>query len=927
MPKSKKKKRQDFQKVKLKVGKRLPKGQNVTNLSFKTRQIQLTQRIKEDDRQGLFTKKKENVQDLLRQCDHHSSSSRLAAVMGLRELWLSNHQEMMVSTNVYGYSAVLKKLSGLLIDNEVTVRHAVVNLFKVILNKLARDSAAPLDRLLGGSLFAYLHTFLCCAMNHVHEDVRLDALLLYDVLLDTCPALVVRQTGGLLRNLVGLLAAPSPDHVGSRGDATTQKLSLNPESRLPVKLFRVKVLSRIKQTLMAALNDKVQSSLQSPAVVDNDTVWSLHNDHSDRKREQNTNIASQQVINRFQTMLNGGSHDLDDYITNPTSLQCFMEQCVPVMIQCWKEARADTDTHNESGNLLTSDAMEVISLAVSVMQHLFVLSSYHTKIQKLQQTAAKTLEKLLMAGFPYSAQLEIVPSKKKMKKKLALKGHAGFATKTSVNDLNLAICDIMSCLTTDSSADLNKVWMKKISRYVAVLLRESPSTEQCRTVIRIIQNMFLNPNTAGYFSKVYKAALQCYLRAAPKSQDKKLFYALFAQMGQVWDGWSKTNDDAEPKLTFHYKKSQEVEDILVEFFQSLPQLALAAHSLSDEQWTLSVLRLMRHGHVLQYCTPFAENLGDVLDSSKGLFVSSTEEVQRNVCSLISTGTAFTKENLRQLLHLIRCPPEKPAVHDRKSSSCVNRVLFSMFANIRACVPLASQLDMKQMSQEQHQVLSDYLRFLFSLQIGFTGEELDKLCPVNLNLGQKSRWLDVVFSVSENQWRRHVEISNIVSKEVANFRLSAEPDLGFKYAFTFMDNFEHFWIQTFATREKIHILSVLGLIKLLVQASRPAVKRKPGQEFQSLACAGVAAVLASLYDQEVTSDMPNDIVWQIKTELTHCLASTSGATFLNSVMEFLSKRERGEYGGSERERQAAKSAQDFLLTDEVLRNKLGPSVSA
>ena len=121
---------------------------------------------------------------------------------------------------------------------------------QVILNKLTKDTTAHLDRLLGGSLFSYLHTFLCCAMNHVHEDVRLDALLLYDVLLETCPTLVVRQTGGLLRNLVGLLSAPSVSHMSSRADPTTQKLSLNPESRLPVKFFRVKVLSRIRETLM-----------------------------------------------------------------------------------------------------------------------------------------------------------------------------------------------------------------------------------------------------------------------------------------------------------------------------------------------------------------------------------------------------------------------------------------------------------------------------------------------------------------------------------------------------------------------------------------------------------------------------------------------------------------------------------------------------
>lgn len=929
MPKSKKKKRQDFQKVKLKVGKRLPKGQNVTNLSFKTRQIHLTQRIKDDDGQGLFTKKKENVHDLLRQCDHHSSSTRLSAVMGLREMWTSNHKEMMVPTNIYGYSTILKKLSSLLIDNEVTVRHAVVNLFKVILQKLGRESAVPLNRLLGGSLFAYLHTFLCCAMNHIHEDVKLDALLLYDVLLESCPALVVQQTGGLLRNLVGLVAAPNSSHVGSTGDATTQKLSLNPESRLPVKLFRVKVLSRIKQTLVAALNDKLQSQSEPKASLSNDRVWSLHNDHSDMKGEQNTSISSWQSVNRFQTMLNGGSHDLDDYITNPESLQSFKDQCVPVMLQCWREARADSDTLHESGSLLTSDAMEVISLVVSIIQLIFVLSSNHniTKLglesfcQRSFETGTKPLEKLLTSGFPYSAQLEIaVPSKKKKKNRGAT-AQKDFLTEASITALNLGICDIMSVLAMDSTVDLNKVWLKKSSRFVSLLLRDSPNSEQMRTVIRIIKNTFLNPSTAVHFIKVYKAAMQCYLRASPKSQDKKSLYGMFAEMVQLWDGWSKTRDGTDSATSTQSQKGQEIEEVLIKFSESLSQLVLSAHSLGDEQWTLSILTLMRHGHVRLYCMPFADNLSQVLDSSQGLFVSATEEIQRNVCALISTGTPFTKDNLRQLLHLMRCPPEQPVMHNRKSSSCLSRVLFSMFANIRACVPLGSQLEVKEMSPDQHQQLSDFLRFLFSLQLGFTGEELDKLCPVISHTKPTNHWFQIVFSVNQDQWKRHVEISDIVAKEVTNFRLSAEPNLGFKSAFTFMDNFEHFWIQTFATREKIHILSVLGLSKHLVKASQPHVKRKPGQEMLSLASASLAAVLASLYDQESTKEVSSDLLWQIKSEVTQCLASIAGAALLKNVMELLGQRGKGEFSGSDRECQAAKSAQDFLLTDENLCHKL------
>lgn len=51
MAKSKRKRRikeQDFKKVKLKVGKRLPKGQNVTDATFKSRSIVLPSQMSKD---------------------------------------------------------------------------------------------------------------------------------------------------------------------------------------------------------------------------------------------------------------------------------------------------------------------------------------------------------------------------------------------------------------------------------------------------------------------------------------------------------------------------------------------------------------------------------------------------------------------------------------------------------------------------------------------------------------------------------------------------------------------------------------------------------------------------------------------------------------------------------------------------------------
>lgn len=61
MPKSKKKKNQDFQKVKLKVGRRLQKADNVTNASFKSRSVQVVQHIKTGDGSEPTTRRNLNI--------------------------------------------------------------------------------------------------------------------------------------------------------------------------------------------------------------------------------------------------------------------------------------------------------------------------------------------------------------------------------------------------------------------------------------------------------------------------------------------------------------------------------------------------------------------------------------------------------------------------------------------------------------------------------------------------------------------------------------------------------------------------------------------------------------------------------------------------------------------------------------------------
>lgn len=124
MPKSKKKKNQDFQKVKLKVGRKLQKADNVTNASFKTRSVQVVQHIKTGTGSEPTTRRNLNIVDLLNQCQHYSTSVRLDAVNGLKEL-LSAFPEILEQR----LSQVIDRISQLMVDKDPAIRSALIKLF------------------------------------------------------------------------------------------------------------------------------------------------------------------------------------------------------------------------------------------------------------------------------------------------------------------------------------------------------------------------------------------------------------------------------------------------------------------------------------------------------------------------------------------------------------------------------------------------------------------------------------------------------------------------------------------------------------------------------------------------------------------------------------------------------------------------------
>lgn len=165
----------------------------------------------------------------MKQCNANKTcSQRLSAIEGLRELLLSDAGRHAVLSSV---GQVMEKVSGLLADTEPTVRQAVLRLCKTVFAQITSDKHG---------FFDYMSAQLCCAMNNISDDVRQDALTLFDMLLEKFPQHVIGAYSNLVPTLIGQISS----QMMTGGKVMT--LVCNPNSRLSSQQWRAQVLQRLK---------------------------------------------------------------------------------------------------------------------------------------------------------------------------------------------------------------------------------------------------------------------------------------------------------------------------------------------------------------------------------------------------------------------------------------------------------------------------------------------------------------------------------------------------------------------------------------------------------------------------------------------------------------------------------------------------------
>lgn len=150
--KKKKKKDLDFQKVKLKVGRRLKRDSNETKAQFKTRKIVLKEVKSYSD---------DPITALSRHSEHISHHGKLTML---------NHFNSAMTPNVISTlnKPILDSLAKFLIDHSDQVRAAATKCLKTCYNQMKRLSIPT------NEFMHYLKPYLNCAYTHVSKPISTD---------------------------------------------------------------------------------------------------------------------------------------------------------------------------------------------------------------------------------------------------------------------------------------------------------------------------------------------------------------------------------------------------------------------------------------------------------------------------------------------------------------------------------------------------------------------------------------------------------------------------------------------------------------------------------------------------------------------------------------------------------------------------------
>ncbi|XP_041648847.1 testis-expressed protein 10 homolog [Cheilinus undulatus] len=708
--KSKKKKRQDdFQKVKLKVGKTKPKADNATITSFRTKGIHLSEQLKRDT-SGPTTHRQLGINDLLSQLHHYNANVKHSALLGLREL-LSLNPSLLDQH----LSRLLSEVAAVFSDKDGNVRVAATRVLRFIAQSVPAERVSP--------FFPLLSAHLSCAMTHIEPGIQEDAMKVLDVLLEHYPALLAARSAVLLTNFLELIShKQSSSSAKKTQDAKgrTWALSVNPSRTVTSQQWRLSVLSRLGRFLQAVVEERPME--ESDNFTQNEGVFGSSGEgtltplylnweelsynkvgvrlyeHSGAKPTPRSTFKLRPEVEPAPTV--GECLDSSD------SVQSFASTLVPLLLEVWVEASTSDCPWNssEGTHLLTPDAMSVMFQVLSILQLLRKLAPQQEHRDALDAWFYKEylgeFKQHFMKNFPYGAR-----DTPKHRKKVDLKRSKQTAAVPGLTveplALNITLCQVMVSLSQRQGVgrETDGDWLTPLRSFVRDTLSSGVklSYKQLHMLLGTVWKMVLTQRSKTVTEELLAAVYVYYKQRNLTLQPRSLLLSFYSKLYLQEQGHT------------HIARSK----VLCCWLASLPvQLSQLGHRnpALSARLILSIQAAASRGNK-DLLNSLHTHACKLYDPQEGVVVLLPAESQQQMVQLLY----FLPKMSQSLLANLSC------------CCTAGRISASLAASLIRIIHFRSSLSGWSIGCQEAALQDvDYISFLFSTLTGFSSDRLASL---------------------------------------------------------------------------------------------------------------------------------------------------------------------------------------------------------
>ncbi|XP_074918744.1 testis-expressed protein 10 isoform X1 [Chelonoidis abingdonii] len=696
----KRKHQEDFQKVKLKVGKKKPRLENATDTNFKTKAIYLPEQLKED---GILptNNRKLNIKDLLSQMHHYSAGVKQSALLGLKEL-LSQYP-FVIDAHL---SNILSEVAAVFTDKDSGVRVAAIRLLQFLAPKIRAEQIAP--------FFPLVSAHLSSAMTHISEGIQEDSLKVLDILLGEYPILLTNRCSILLKNFVELISHQQLSKNLKSREKISWMLSVNPNRRVTSQQWRLNVLIRFKKFLQALVDvssgseddEGIQEQKENSQFTRNSVCISWKEHASNQQQIQlYENGGSQPRINsafRLRSLVSV-TDSVEKGLSSAENLKGFIEIIIPLLIECWIEASPAQLAAPILGNLLEPESQQLMQQVLSIIYLLWKLTKQHDETHKmeawLRMNYLVDFKHHFMRHFPYSLQETI-----KHKKREPYKSAKYYMTSSNSVDhllLNLTLCDIMVSLASASTLQMDSDWLGMIRKFVTETLQDGCrlSCKQLNRLLGVTWRLMEIQQNKVATETLIKAVYTLYQQRNLLFPVRMLLLKFFSRVYQ--------------KEELSSQKIRSRSKVLSRWLAGLPQQLALLGSRKPElskQLIETIHSAASHSNkeLLQSLQATASRIYDPLDGTLVLL------------------PAESQQRLVQLVYFLPCLPTD--LLSSLSRCCImGRMSSDLAATLIGILHMRSSFaGWKCQVQDSSVNDVDYFSFLFSTLTGFSKEELTSL---------------------------------------------------------------------------------------------------------------------------------------------------------------------------------------------------------